>query len=198
MYWQPPRQSLDGYKHVVDVEYCSPVPSDGPKFSSKAVQAKEAAQNSPNTQSTVEYHEIVEGDHFFPKLLKMYQLSSAIDIPLKPLIFLTEEMIRGLQLLGWKKVDVSFHSAFWPFFAHNNIHVLHPFNTSNMADDDGIIDTKFVTREIVWFQVKNEWFHNAGVGVIAHVADSLKQQEASLLSASLWLLYVISVFLGHV
>jgi hypothetical protein len=37
---------------------------------------------------------------------------------------LTEEMIRGLQQLGWKKVDVSFHSAFWPFFAHNNIHVL--------------------------------------------------------------------------
>ncbi|WVZ25704.1 hypothetical protein V8G54_004248 [Vigna mungo] len=123
----PPRQSLDGYKHVVDVEYCPPVPSDGPKFSPKAVQAKEAAQNAPNTQSTVEYHEIVE-----------------------------EEMIRGLQLLGWKKVDVSFHSAFWPFFAHNNIHV------------------------------KNEWFHNAGVGVIAHVADSLKQQEASsVLSASL-------------
>lgn len=37
---------------------------------------------------------------------------------------LTEEMIHGLQQLGWKKVDVSFHSAFWPFFAHNNIHVL--------------------------------------------------------------------------
>jgi len=40
---------------------------------------------------------------------------------------LTEEMISGLQRLGWKKVDVSFHSAFWPFFAHNNIHVLTPF-----------------------------------------------------------------------
>lgn len=38
-------------------------------------------------------------------------------------IFITEEMIRGLQRLGWKKVDVSFHSAFWPFFAHNNINV---------------------------------------------------------------------------
>lgn len=124
---KPSRQSLDGYKHVVDVEYCSPVPSDGPKFSPKAVKAKEAAQNAPSTHSTVEYHEIVE-----------------------------DEMIRGLQLLGWKKVDVSFHTAFWPFFAHNNIHV------------------------------KNEWLHNAGVGVIAHVADSLKQQEASsVLSASL-------------
>ncbi|KAG5155120.1 hypothetical protein JHK82_013089 [Glycine max] len=116
----PPRKSLDGYKHVVDVEYCPPVPSDGPKFPPKAVKAKEAAQNAPNTQNTVEYHEIVE-----------------------------DEMIQGLQQLGWKKVDVSFHSAFWPFFAHNNIHV------------------------------KNEWLHNAGVGVIAHVADSLRQQEAS-------------------
>ncbi|KAG5040980.1 hypothetical protein JHK85_013456 [Glycine max] len=116
----PPRKSLDGYKHVVDVEYCPPVPSDGPKFPPKAVKAKKAAQNAPNTQNTVEYHEIVE-----------------------------DEMIQGLQQLGWKKVDVSFHSAFWPFFAHNNIHV------------------------------KNEWLHNAGVGVIAHVADSLRQQEAS-------------------
>ncbi|CAK9165755.1 unnamed protein product [Ilex paraguariensis] len=69
-------------------------------------------------------------------------------------------MIRGLQRLGWKKVDVSFHSAFWPFFAHNNIHV------------------------------KNEWFHNAGTGVVAHVADSIKQQEkqqecSSYIAASL-------------
>ncbi|KAL2343296.1 hypothetical protein Fmac_004581 [Flemingia macrophylla] len=124
---KPPQQSLDGYKHVVDVEYCPPVPSGGPQFPAKAVKAKEAAQNAPNTQNTVEYHEIVE-----------------------------DEIIRGLQQLGWKKVDVSFHSAFWPFFAHNNIHV------------------------------KNEWLHNAGVGVIAHVADSLRHQEASsIFSASL-------------
>jgi hypothetical protein len=27
-------------------------------------------------------------------------------------------------------------------------------------------------------QVKNEWLHNAGAGVIAHVADSIKQQES--------------------
>lgn len=27
-------------------------------------------------------------------------------------------------------------------------------------------------------QVKSEWLHNAGAGVIAHVADSLKQQES--------------------
>ncbi|OIW17965.1 hypothetical protein TanjilG_17801 [Lupinus angustifolius] len=124
---KPPRKSLDGYRHVVDVEYCPPVPSDGPQFPPKAVKAKEAAQNAPNTQNAVEYHQIME-----------------------------EEIIRGLQQLGWKKVDVSFHSAFWPFFAHNNIHV------------------------------KNEWLHNAGVGVIAHVADSLRQQEASsILTSSL-------------
>ncbi|KAK2384303.1 Hydrolase protein family [Trifolium repens] len=124
---KPPRQSLDGYKHVVDVEYYPPVPSDGPQFPPEAVKAKEAAQNAPDTQKTTEYHEIIE-----------------------------EEMIRGLQQLGWRKVDVSFHSSFWPFFAHNNIHV------------------------------KNELFHNAGVGVIAHVAESLRQQEASsILVASL-------------
>ncbi|CAK8578545.1 unnamed protein product [Lathyrus sativus] len=124
---KPPRQSLDGYKHVVDVEYCPPVPSDGPQFSQEAMKAKEEAQNAPGTQKTVEYHEIIE-----------------------------EEVIQGLQQLGWRKVDVSFHSSFWPFFAHNNIHV------------------------------KNEWFHNAGIGVISHVVDSLRHQEASsILTASL-------------
>ncbi|XWS12524.1 hypothetical protein CRYUN_Cryun37aG0096700 [Craigia yunnanensis] len=125
---KPPVQSLDGYKHVVDVDYCPPVSSDGPNFPPEAVKAKEAAQNAPNVQNTVEYHELME-----------------------------EEMIQGLQKLGWKKVDVSFHSAVWPFFAHNNIHV------------------------------KDEWLHNAGAGVVAHVADSLKQQESSssYISASL-------------
>ncbi|CAK7350425.1 unnamed protein product [Dovyalis caffra] len=104
----PPLRSLDGYKHVVDVEYCPPVSSDGPHFPPEAAKAKEAAQNEPSTKNTVEYHEIVE-----------------------------EEMISGLQRLGWKKVDV-----------------------------------------------KNEWFHNAGTGVIAHVADSLKQQESSIYVAA--------------
>ncbi|CAI0444780.1 unnamed protein product [Linum tenue] len=124
----PPRRSLDGYKHVVDVEYCPPVSTDGPHFPPEAAKAKAAAQNDPSNKNTSEYHELME-----------------------------EEMIHGLQQLGWKKVDVSFHSAFWPFFAHNNIHV------------------------------KNEWFHNAGAGVIAHVAESLKQQEpsSSHLTASL-------------
>ncbi|KAK8629955.1 hypothetical protein V6N13_078769 [Hibiscus sabdariffa] len=125
---KPPLQSLDGYKHVVDVEYCPPVSSGGPHFPQEAAKAKAEAQKAPNAKNTVEYHELME-----------------------------EEMIQGLQKLGWKKVDVSFHSALWPFFAHNNIHV------------------------------KNEWFHNAGVGVIAHVADGLKQQELSTshISASL-------------
>ncbi|XP_065880145.1 putative lipase C4A8.10 isoform X2 [Euphorbia lathyris] len=124
---KPPQRSLDGYKHVVDVEYCQPMSSDGPHFPPEAARAKEAAQNEPTVKNTVEYHELME-----------------------------EEMIHGLQQLGWKKVDVSFHSAFWPFFAHNNIHV------------------------------KNEWLHNAGAGVIAHVADSLKQQEnSSFIAASL-------------
>ncbi|KAL7142591.1 hypothetical protein ABFS83_08G133700 [Erythranthe nasuta] len=126
--FKPPRRSLDGYKHVVDVEYYPPVLSESPRFPPEAAKAKEAAQNEPSVQNTVQYHEIIE-----------------------------EEMIHGLQRLGWKKVDVSFHSAFWPFFAHNNIHV------------------------------KNEWFHNAGAGVVAHVADTIKQQDSSstYISASL-------------
>lgn len=122
---KPPRRSLVGYKHVVDVEYCPPVSSEDPHFPPEAAKAKEAAQKVPSTKNTTEYHEIME-----------------------------EEMIHGLQQLGWRKVDVSFHSAFWPFFAHNNIHV------------------------------KNEWLHGAGAGVIAHVADSLKQQEASTFIAA--------------
>lgn len=46
----------------MDVDYCPPVPSDGPQFSPEAVKAKEAAQKTPNTQNTVEYHEIMEGN----------------------------------------------------------------------------------------------------------------------------------------
>ncbi|CDY69201.1 BnaCnng62350D, partial [Brassica napus] len=126
-YTQPPRRSLDGYKHVVDVEYCPPVSSDGAHFPPEAAKAKEAAQSSPSPQNTLEYHEIVE-----------------------------EEMIRGLQTLGWKKVDVSFHSTFWPYLAHNNIHV------------------------------KSQRLHKAGAGVVAHVVDSIKQQESStFITASL-------------
>ncbi|PUZ62142.1 hypothetical protein GQ55_4G334000 [Panicum hallii var. hallii] len=116
---KPSHRSLDGYKHIVNVEYCSPVSSERPHFPSKAARAKEAAQRTPNTENTEEYHQMME-----------------------------EEMTHGLQKVGWKKVDVNFHSSFWPYLAHNNIHV------------------------------KNEWLHNAGAGVIAHVADSIKQQES--------------------
>uniref|UniRef100_A0A453QQJ0 DUF676 domain-containing protein n=1 Tax=Aegilops tauschii subsp. strangulata TaxID=200361 RepID=A0A453QQJ0_AEGTS len=113
---KPLRRSLDGYKYIVNVEYCSPVSSDGPHFPSRAARAKEAAQSTPNVENTEEYHQMME-----------------------------EEMIRGLQRVGWKKVDVNFHASMWPYSAHNNMHV------------------------------KNEWLHNAGAGVIAHVADSMKQ-----------------------
>ncbi|TVU12543.1 hypothetical protein EJB05_46194 [Eragrostis curvula] len=116
---KPLHRSLNGYKHIVNVEYCSPISSDGPHFPSKASRAKEAAQRTPNFENTEEYHKIME-----------------------------EEMIHGLQKVGWKKVDVNFHSSLWPYSAHNNMHV------------------------------KNEWLHNAGAGVIAHVADSIKQQES--------------------
>jgi hypothetical protein len=61
LYLQPSHRSLDGYKHIVNVEYCSPVSSEGPHFPSKAARAKEAAQRTPNTENTEEYHQMMEG-----------------------------------------------------------------------------------------------------------------------------------------
>lgn len=113
---KPLHRSVDGYKHIVNVEYCSPVSSDGPHYPSRAARAKEAAQSRPNMENTEEYHKMME-----------------------------DEMTHGLQRVGWKKVDVSFHASLWPYSAHNNIHV------------------------------KSEWLHNAGAGVISHVADSVRQ-----------------------
>lgn len=52
---------MDGYKHVVDVEYYPPVSSAGPHFPPEAAQAKEAAQISPSANNTEDYHEIMEG-----------------------------------------------------------------------------------------------------------------------------------------
>ena len=118
---------MDGYKHVVDVKYCPPVRSDAPQFTPQAGKVRETAQGSCFTQYTVEYHEIMEGDYYHQKKPKKSNLHCLVTVAasLKPLgVFLIEEMIRGLQQLGWKKVDVSFHSAFLPFFAHSNIHVL--------------------------------------------------------------------------
>lgn len=63
--WQPPLQSLDGYKHVVDVEYCPPVSSEAPYFAPELAKAKEAAQNTPTTRNTLQYHEIIEGKILF-------------------------------------------------------------------------------------------------------------------------------------
>lgn len=126
VYWQPPRRSLDGYKHVVDVEYCPPVPSEGPHFPPEAAKAKEAAQNTPSFQNTLEYHDIMEGGE--PDAHLSFQSGLyLIHVLWIPLCVIAEEMIRGLQQLGWRKVDVSFHSALWPFLAHNNIHVPHLF-----------------------------------------------------------------------
>ncbi|KAH7857949.1 hypothetical protein Vadar_018238 [Vaccinium darrowii] len=71
--FKPPRQSLDGYKHVVDVEYYPPVSSEGPHFPPEAAKAKAAAQNAPNTENVVEYHEIMEGN--------LSQYTVYVDIP---------------------------------------------------------------------------------------------------------------------
>jgi len=58
---KPLHRSLDGYKHIVNVEYCSPVSSDGPHFPLRAARAKEAAQSTPNMENTDEYHQMMEG-----------------------------------------------------------------------------------------------------------------------------------------
>ncbi|KAK1302570.1 hypothetical protein QJS10_CPB12g00749 [Acorus calamus] len=58
---QPPRRSLDGYKHVVDVEYCPPMQLGNTHFSPEAAKAKEVAQTAPDTQNIEEYHDIMEG-----------------------------------------------------------------------------------------------------------------------------------------
>lgn len=85
-------------------------------------------------------------------------------------------MIHGLQRLGWRKVEVSFHSAFWPFFAHNNIHV-RASNCKFFLIHDVALMYLLILGSHDSQQVKNEWFHNAGAGVVAHVADTIKQQE---------------------
>jgi len=59
--FQPPLRSLDGYKHIVDVQYCPPLTSEGPHFPPEAAKAKEAAQAAPNIQIEAEYHDIMEG-----------------------------------------------------------------------------------------------------------------------------------------
>lgn len=85
-------------------------------------------------------------------------------------------MIHGLQGLGWTKVDVSFHAAPWPFFAHNNIHVGRtPYPAMN-ANSSAVHVIE--ARDSPPMQVKSEWLYNEGAGVIAHVADSLKRQES--------------------
>ena len=104
------------------------------------------------------------------------------------LILETEEMTHGLQKVGWKKVDVNFHSSFWPYLAHNNIHVwaaqffcecflLEWYFLSSFIQIPFSLQTNNIQIHAV-MQVKNEWLHNAGAGVIAHVADSIKQQES--------------------
>ncbi|KAK1258668.1 hypothetical protein QJS04_geneDACA019265 [Acorus gramineus] len=58
---KPPRRSLDGYMHVVDVEYCPPIKLGNPHFSPEVAKVKEVAQTAPDAQNTEEYHDIMEG-----------------------------------------------------------------------------------------------------------------------------------------
>lgn len=166
---QPPRQSLVGYKHVVDVNCCPPVPSMGPHFPPEA---------APNVENTFEYHEIMEGRTVPDQIRSHFLKANCSWLPVPGMI--AEEMIRGLQQLGWRKVDVSFHSAWWPFLAHNNMNVSQFCYFPNPSPVQPFVRFLMLLEIRSSFrQVKNEWRHSAGVGVVAHVADSLKQQESS-------------------
>ncbi|KAH8953804.1 hypothetical protein BDL97_08G045600 [Sphagnum fallax] len=116
---KPPQNSLHGYKHVVNMAYCPAVESESLSFEQGTARTKVAAQMVPSSMKAASYHDMLE-----------------------------EEMVQGLQQVSWQKVDVSFHSALWPFLAHGAIHVKH------------------------------KWLHYEGAGVIAHVAETLKQQES--------------------
>ncbi|CAM6100148.1 unnamed protein product [Calypogeia fissa] len=114
---KPRRQSLPGYKHVVNVVDSPPVESCGPHFEEGTAKAKEAIQRCPTSnKKAAAYHDILE-----------------------------EEIVRGLQQVGWRKVDVSFHAALWPFLAHNHLHV------------------------------KQDWLYHEGAGVVRHVTDTIKK-----------------------
>lgn len=52
---------MDGYEHIVNVEYCPPILSESPEFPPEAAKAKEAAQKEASPRNTAEYHEIMEG-----------------------------------------------------------------------------------------------------------------------------------------
>ncbi|MCO5594338.1 hypothetical protein L7F22_048368 [Adiantum nelumboides] len=112
------KQSIKGYKHVVNVTHCPSVHKSMPTFQPESAEAKEAAQKVSGSELAVKY--------YYEKM--------------------EEEMIRGLQQVSWCKVDVSFHDAWWPFLAHNHIHV------------------------------KSQWLYYEGAGVVSHLADSLSQQ----------------------
>ncbi|XP_024365990.1 uncharacterized protein [Physcomitrium patens] len=71
-----------------------------------------------------------------------------LSLPLSYQKTVEEEMIRGLQQMSWKKVDMNFHSATIPFLAHNHFHVKY-----------------------VW-PVQFE-----GAGLIAHIKDSIKRLD---------------------
>ena len=58
---QPPRVSLDGYKHVVNVVYCPAVDSGTPTFQQETARAKAAAQVSPSSKKAAMYHDMLEG-----------------------------------------------------------------------------------------------------------------------------------------
>lgn len=104
-----------------------------------------------------------------------------------------EEMIKSLQRLSWRKVDVSFHSALWPFLAHNHIHVRKVCALQSVVLVGAIRESRnwvfdqmcySAVHILKWMtvlskQVKQEWLFYEGAGVVVHVADTIKEQDLS-------------------
>jgi hypothetical protein len=73
----------------------------------------------------------------------------------------TKDMIQGLQQASWQKVDLSFHSAIWPFFAHNPVvELIFPVSVSLCKlhlKCLGLAVPKFSLLMLIWITLQ---FHN--------------------------------------
>lgn len=91
-----------------------------------SIRSSQGKGSSPNWAKHRKHRRILSSDGRHVVILQGYMCKAPVSFRCINAIskIFTEEMIQGLQRIGWKKVDVSFHSAPWPLFAHNNIHVM--------------------------------------------------------------------------
>ncbi|GAQ86193.1 hypothetical protein KFL_002750100 [Klebsormidium nitens] len=117
----PSRPVDKRYRHVVSIENCPEVPL-----------ASASVLDAPSSAGPMGAGEI--------NFRQWRGIGDTHDL-------LEEEMVAGLQQVAWRRVDVSFTGALFPFMAHHSI------------------------------QVKHKVLHWEGAGVIAHLADTLRSLE---------------------